>query len=66
MRRWNGWGDQNTHYPFPDSAAKYLSARIGPGCPTPDATLEQVLQNVPPTGIPDLAGATRQIRLSGC
>ena len=47
MRRWNGWGDENTHYPFPDSAASYLAERIGPGMPDrADATLEQTLRSV--------------------
>jgi len=47
MRRWNGWGDDSTTYPFPDSAARYLASLIGEGTPTPDATLEQNLQRVP-------------------
>lgn len=56
MRRWNGWGDPNTHYPLPASAAAFLSDRIGPGCATPDASLEQVLRNVPGAGLREQSG----------
>ena len=49
MRRWNGWGDDATTYPFPDPAARYLAALIGEGISAPDATLEQALRQVPPS-----------------
>jgi alkyldihydroxyacetonephosphate synthase len=52
MRRWNGWGDPNTHYPFPDSAASFLAERIGMGTPAPDASLEQALESVPASRLP--------------
>jgi alkyldihydroxyacetonephosphate synthase len=56
MRRWNGWGDANTHYPFPDSAASYLTERIGAGSPTPDATLEETLRSAPGSRLVDHPG----------
>jgi alkyldihydroxyacetonephosphate synthase len=52
MRRWNGWGDENTGYHFPDSAAQYLVERIGAGEIIPDATLEAVLAAIPATRLP--------------
>jgi alkyldihydroxyacetonephosphate synthase len=47
MRRWNGWGQDTTHYPLPEPAADYLSDLIGSGFTVPDATQEQVLHSVP-------------------
>ncbi|GAH06075.1 unnamed protein product, partial [marine sediment metagenome] len=29
MRRWNGWGDEETHYALPDLAAQYLKTVLG-------------------------------------
>ena len=49
MRRWNGWGDEEVHYPLPDSAARYLARLIGHGERSVDASLESVLATVPPT-----------------
>ena len=47
MKRWNGWGDEATTYPLPDSAARYLANLVGEGLHLQDATLEQSLQAVP-------------------
>jgi len=52
MRRWNGWGEETTSYPFPESAARYLAALIGEGSPAPDASLEQALASVPSSRLP--------------
>ncbi|HVM71610.1 MAG TPA: FAD-binding oxidoreductase [Anaerolineales bacterium] len=52
MKRWNGWGDEKVDYPLPDSAARYLAELVGQGRHAGDATLEQVLQAVPPASIP--------------
>jgi alkyldihydroxyacetonephosphate synthase len=49
MRRWNGWGDDATTYHLPDSALSYLTRALGEPSPSPDATLEQVLNTVPET-----------------
>lgn len=52
MKRWNGWGDEATTYPLPDSATRYLADLIGEGPHLEDATLEQTLQAVPPSPLP--------------
>lgn len=52
MRRWNGWGDETVDYPLPDPAAHYLETLIGPGVTTPDASFEEALACVPPSGLP--------------
>jgi alkyldihydroxyacetonephosphate synthase len=49
MKRWNGWGDEATTYPLPDSAARYLADLVGEGLHLQDALLEQTLQGVPIT-----------------
>ena len=52
MKRWNGWGDEATTYPLPDSAARYLAGLIGEGLHLEDASLEQTLRSVPHSSIP--------------
>ncbi len=52
MRRWNGWGDEATHYPLPESAANFLARRLGPGQPAPDAPFQSVVASVPPSRLP--------------
>jgi len=52
MRRWNGWGDTTTIYPLPETAVPFLTARVGPGVPTPDAQLADVVAGVPPSRLP--------------
>lgn len=47
MRRWNGWGDDATIYPVPDSALEYLKNVLGPLSACPDATQAEVLAHVP-------------------
>ena len=53
MRRWNGWGDDLTNYPLPESAGKYLLEHIGSGDTSQDAALESVLSTVPPSRLPE-------------
>ncbi|MFZ0546769.1 MAG: FAD-binding oxidoreductase [Candidatus Promineifilaceae bacterium] len=53
MKRWNGWGDVNHTYPFPPSAADYLTTLVGEGTSYPDAALESVIASVPPSQIPE-------------
>lgn len=60
MRRWNGWGDQNTHYPFSSSAANYLAKQIGVGAPTPDCTPDQALKNIPASRLKAHPGVSSQ------
>jgi alkyldihydroxyacetonephosphate synthase len=49
MRRWNGWGDEATTYPLPESAARYLESKVGQGSIIPDVTFERALVAVPPS-----------------
>ena len=51
--RWNGWGAEDTHYPFPSSAQVYLQQRLGPGQPEPDASFAQAVTQVPASRLPD-------------
>jgi alkyldihydroxyacetonephosphate synthase len=52
MRRWNGWGDEATNYPLPDSAAAYLADLVGEGPRLEDASLEQALASVGTSRLP--------------
>lgn len=53
MRRWNGWGSTETHYPLPEPAARYLLRVVGPGAPFEPASQEACLNSVPPSRLPD-------------
>lgn len=52
MRRWNGWGDDADLFPINDDARAFLAERLGPGKPTVDASLEQVVQAVDASRLP--------------
>lgn len=52
MRRWNGWGDERNDFPLQQSAQRFLQDLIGPGRRLPDASLEQVMAQVPPSRLP--------------
>lgn len=47
MRRWNGWGDEDTSYPLPESAVEHLVAVIGEGDQASDIPLENILAALP-------------------
>jgi alkyldihydroxyacetonephosphate synthase len=47
MKRWNGWGVEETNYPLPDIAARHLRGVLGEGDQSPDATINQVITTVP-------------------
>jgi alkyldihydroxyacetonephosphate synthase len=49
MRRWNGWGEEATTYPLPESAGRFLESKVGPGSNIPDVTFERALDTVPPS-----------------
>jgi alkyldihydroxyacetonephosphate synthase len=49
MRRWNGWGDEATTYPLPESAGRFLEMKVGKGRIIPDVTFERALAAVPPS-----------------
>jgi alkyldihydroxyacetonephosphate synthase len=53
MRRWNGWGDDTILYKLPSSAAAYLEELVGSGISPRDASLEQVLEDIPVSRIPN-------------
>ena len=52
MRRWNGWGDTAIHKEFPASALRWLEDSVGPGHVGTDATLQSMLERVPPSRLP--------------
>lgn len=52
MRRWNGWGDEATTYPLPESARSYLVETLGALHTAPDASREQARAGVPPSRLP--------------
>ena len=49
MRRWNGWGDDSIETRLPTRAAELLRSLVGPGTPSRDAALEDVVATVPPS-----------------
>ena len=53
MRRWNGWGDEATHYPMPNGGEAFLADRLGPGIVLPDASIEDVIGRVPTSRLPE-------------
>jgi alkyldihydroxyacetonephosphate synthase len=53
MRRWNGWGDEKICFPLPENAHRYLVERIGEATPPSDAMLDNVLEQVPKSRLPD-------------
>ncbi len=55
MKRWNGWGDESKAMELPPSGAGFLEARIGAAKALADASLEEVLAQVPASRLPDHA-----------
>ena len=53
MRRWNGWGDETVVYPLHESPRHFLEELVGPGIPPHDAKLEDVVEAVPPSRLPE-------------
>jgi alkyldihydroxyacetonephosphate synthase len=53
MRSWNGWGDETFDFPLTENAYRFLVERIGEGSPVPNATLDDVLAQVPESRLPD-------------
>jgi len=47
MKRWNGWGDDQTIYPLPDLSKNYLVNLLGEADTPPDASLDEVIKSVP-------------------
>jgi alkyldihydroxyacetonephosphate synthase len=63
MRRWNGWGDENTQYNLPPGTANFLEQVTGKGTPAQDITIADALRAI---HLSDLHGISDsdQIRLS--
>ena len=47
MRKWNGWVDEGRHPTLPPAALRLIEVELGPGRPTPDATLADVIAATP-------------------
>lgn len=52
MRRWNGWGDENIHYPIPHSALEYLERSLGAKQSLQDVSLTSIVTRVPEAHLP--------------
>ena len=53
MRRWNGWGDDSNSYPVKPAAREFIERMLGPGASLPEASLDSVLAQVPPSRLPE-------------
>ena len=53
MRRWNGWGDEETFMELPATGLEFLQGQIGEGKKLPDISLEDVCRQVPESRLPD-------------
>lgn len=53
MRRWNGWGDDSIQPQLPKHGLTFLRDRIGSAPRLPEARLEDVIEKVPPSRLPD-------------
>jgi alkyldihydroxyacetonephosphate synthase len=47
VRKWNGWVEDGRHPTLPAGAHRLIEAELGPGRPSPDATLMDVIETVP-------------------
>jgi alkyldihydroxyacetonephosphate synthase len=65
MKRWNGWGDDNTDYPLSELAEEYLANFFKAEDPPSDAAIEDVIQSVPdsPFGNNDFINVEPEQRL---
>lgn len=61
MRRWNGWGDDATHYPLPKAAEQYLESLLGAGNPRPDADIRDVAASAPKSKLWNHASITTDV-----
>ena len=52
MRRWNGWGDSATTMELPAQGTEFLQRLVGRGQVLPDASLDAVIAQVPPSRLP--------------
>ncbi len=56
MRRWNGWGDEDTTLDLSPRAAWLLEELLGPGTPPRDASIDDALGGIPPGRLPARPG----------
>ena len=52
MRRWNGWGDDTMTYPLPAPVEEVIANLLGPGTPPHDASLADVVAQLPVSRLP--------------
>jgi alkyldihydroxyacetonephosphate synthase len=52
VRRWNGWADEGRTPTVPPTALRLVEEQLGPGRPTPDAALADVVASVPDSRLP--------------
>lgn len=53
MRRWNGWGDDSFRMDLPENGIRFLSDRIKLASRLGEASLQDVLEQVPPSRLPE-------------
>lgn len=53
MRRWNGWGDSATVMELPKQGIEFLHNALGQGRRLQDASLAEVIAQVPPSRLPE-------------
>ncbi|WP_018692794.1 FAD-binding oxidoreductase [Algicola sagamiensis] len=51
-RRWNGWGATHISFPLKSEAHQFLKEKLGQTAPLKNATLEQALQTIPDSKLP--------------
>jgi alkyldihydroxyacetonephosphate synthase len=58
MRRWNGWGKEDTNYPLPPIALQYLQNLLGEGFQKPDVPMDAIMAGMPASRLWDNASIT--------
>lgn len=53
MRRWNGWGFSEIHYPLNGKMLRLLKERLGKAEPLPEVSLEEAIAKVPQSRLPE-------------
>ena len=68
MRRWNGWGDDSVSFELRGGALQMLRDLIGPPEPPKDATLAEVVAQVPDSRLPahPLVSTDAEMRVRHC
>jgi len=62
MRRWNGWGEEGVDAALPERARDLLAQLVGPGTPTTDVRLDDVVASVPASRLVDEVAWTTDAR----